>query len=93
MWWNSPAPWFGMMFWPLIMIALIVICMFVMMRMMGGSRMRMPPWRGRDDDAGPSSRAVEILNERYARGEIDRQEYEERKRVLSERLVHRTASN
>jgi putative membrane protein len=31
-------------------------------------------------------RALEILKERYARGEIDRQEYEERRRVLEERL-------
>jgi len=30
----------------------------------------------------PSSRALEILNERYARGEISKEEYEERKKTL-----------
>ena len=30
----------------------------------------------------PDSRAVSILQERYARGEIDREEFEERRRTL-----------
>ncbi len=35
--------------------------------------------------SGPptSSRALEILNERYAKGEISKEEYEERKRELT----------
>ncbi|MDI6716237.1 MAG: SHOCT domain-containing protein [Actinomycetota bacterium] len=31
----------------------------------------------------PSDRALETLNERYARGEISKEEYEERKRILT----------
>jgi putative membrane protein len=31
----------------------------------------------------PAGRALEILNERYARGEISKEEYEERKRQLT----------
>lgn len=31
---------------------------------------------------GPGSRAIAILEERFARGEIDRQEFEEKKRLL-----------
>jgi putative membrane protein len=35
------------------------------------------------EDRGPRGRsALEILDERFARGEIDREEYEDRKRVL-----------
>lgn len=35
------------------------------------------PWRG------PSTPALEILNERFARGEIDKQEYEEKKTAIA----------
>lgn len=31
----------------------------------------------------PSDKALELLNERFARGEIDKAEYEERKQALS----------
>ena len=37
----------------------------------------MGAWGGQDD-------AVSVLRDRYAKGEIDRQEYEERKHVLLE---------
>ena len=39
-----------------------------------------------DQPAGAAgSRALDILDEGFARGEIDRQEYEERRRILSDR--------
>ncbi len=34
------------------------------------------------DGGGKQKSAQEILDERYSRGEIDREEYEEKKRVL-----------
>ncbi len=40
------------------------------------------PARGGDGPA-PGNRALDILDERYARGEIEKEEYEERRRLLS----------
>jgi putative membrane protein len=73
MWWWSdywPMPW---AFGPLMMIAVIVVCgamMFFMMRGMMGSH------RGRNGVA------LDILKERFARGEITETEYEERRRRI-----------
>jgi putative membrane protein len=71
MWWDWdhwPMHHF-FFFGPLFMIVLFAICMIMMLWMMRSHR-----------HAGSS--ALDILNERYARGEIDRAEYEERRRVL-----------
>jgi putative membrane protein len=68
MWFDYwPMPFF---FGPLFMILIFVLCLGMMMFMMRGHR----------HSAG--SGALEILNERYARGEINQGEYEERRRVL-----------
>jgi len=72
-WWNDywPMPW---VFGPFMMIAVVVLCgaiMFFMIRgMMGGRR--------RSDDQV----ALDILKERFARGEISQAEFEERRRFL-----------
>jgi putative membrane protein len=71
MWWDGywHGHWFVGAFF---MIAVLVICMglmFVMMRgMMGGG------YRRQD--------ALDTLRERFARGEINRTQYEEQRRVL-----------
>lgn len=69
MWWDY-WPMHPFFFGPPFMIAIFAICMIMMMWMMRGHR------------HGGGSSALDILNERYARGEINQAEYEERRRVL-----------
>jgi uncharacterized membrane protein len=65
--------------WWLFPLIMIIICFFMMR---GGFRMC---GHGSHDRVGNSSEtAKEILNKRYASGEIDRTEYEEIKRELKE---------
>ena len=71
MWWNDygPAPW--MFFGPMFFIAMMAICVIVMFFMMRGHR---------SGSRGDS--AAQILKERFARGEIDKTEYDDRRRTL-----------
>lgn len=39
--------------------------------------------RGNGASSQPSNRALNILDERYAKGELDKEEYEERRRALN----------
>ena len=40
-------------------------------------------YQGRDQDISGSRSSLDILKERYARGEVDREEFEEKKKNLS----------
>lgn len=69
-----------MFFGPLMMIAfvaVIVVVVVLLLRGLGGHRPRNP--------MSSDSNALDILKERFARGEIDKEEYEERRRILRER--------
>jgi putative membrane protein len=69
MWWDYwPMPFF---FGPWLMVLMVLLCMGMMVFMMRGHR------------HSADRRALDILNECYARGEINAAEYEERRRVLS----------
>lgn len=64
----------------LVFLALIVGGVYLLVRAIRGDGER-----SRHDDLGrvpPRSNALAILEERYARGEIDREEFEERRRTL-----------
>jgi putative membrane protein len=80
------CPGFGVGYWwifPIIMIGMVVLCFF-MMRGRMGSPMCGPGSRGKDlqgKEAGES--ALDILNKRYARGEVDKQGYEEKKKTIT----------
>jgi putative membrane protein len=78
MWWGPGWGYGHMMFGGLMMIVFwggVILLIILAVRWLGGeSAPRVQ---------GPArSTALDILKERYARGEIDRQEYEERRKVL-----------
>jgi len=78
--------WGGFHLWWVFPLIMMVFC-FIFMR--GCSRR----WRwygpihdlGRSTGHGPGESAMDILDKRYARGEIDQPEYEERKNTLESR--------
>jgi len=73
--------WGGMIFGPIFMIlvlALVIAAAVLLVRWLGGSSQTTTPHQ-------PSARTpFEILKERFARGEIDKEEFEERRRILGE---------
>ena len=71
-WWG-----FGMMLVSLLFLALIVGGVVLVVRSFSGGG-RIAPGPG-------GNRALDILDERFARGEIDQTEYEERRRILTGR--------
>ncbi len=74
-------PWYGMVFGPIMMIAVLAaatIVVVLLVRWMGGASILPPPQRM------PEKPPLELLKDRFARGEIEKQEFEENKRVLSE---------
>lgn len=84
---------FGWGFWwmmPLMMLFFFLACALVMWRMWHGGphhwgpprHMMSGPWRD------PTQSALRILNERYAKGEVDKAEYEDRKATILRNRDH-----
>lgn len=76
------GPWmvgggFFMMFGFLIVIALIIYLIFFR-----NNRIKLNSFDDQHGDFSKSNRALEILKERYAKGEINTEEYQQRKKEL-----------
>ena len=73
--------WWGWFFGPIMMIVFIVVLGLIvalLVRSIGGLGHTVAP------HGPPAKTPVDILKERFARGEIDKEEYEERRRILGE---------
>jgi putative membrane protein len=68
-WWMMFGP-----FTMILFIALTVVLVVLLIRWLGG--------QGAADRPPPGKSALDILRERFARGEIDKQEFEEKRRIL-----------
>jgi len=77
--WSSEgvgAPWYGMIFGPIMMLAFIVLTVVVVAWVLRAAGLGWhAPHQGKT--------ALDILKDRLALDEIDRAEYEERKELLS----------
>jgi putative membrane protein len=69
-WWG-----FGMMLASFLFLALIVVGVVIIVRSLSEDR--------RTTRRSNDNRALDILDERFARGEVDRQEYEQRRNILT----------
>lgn len=72
-WWGMGFGWISMiLFWGLVILAIAALAKWLMQQPPSGS--------------GPRDKTpLEILQERYARGEIDRDEYEQKRQDLMPR--------
>ncbi|AXS42636.1 hypothetical protein D1F64_14545 [Breoghania sp. L-A4] len=78
MWRDGPYGGFGMFLGPLfflLVLAALVVGVIAIIRWMDKGRHT-------QDSAKQGPRALDLLKERYARGEIDSEEFEERKRII-----------
>ncbi|MEJ2695078.1 MAG: SHOCT domain-containing protein [Candidatus Sulfobium sp.] len=83
-----PCAGFGYGLWwiiPLIMIGMMVLCFFMMRGRMGSMMCRPGFHKSGSNSEEASDSPLELLDKRYARGEISEEEYEEKKRIITGR--------
>ena len=78
--WGSH--WGGWFMGPVMMLIFIAVVVFVVwfVRQSGGNASRHPS----DHNGSSEKTPLDILKERFAKGEIDKEEFEERRRVLGD---------
>ena len=67
--------WLFMVLLPIVVVALVIWALSASGRSL---------WAG-GDQAGKERSALQLLEERFARGEIDREEFEQRREILAQR--------
>lgn len=94
MWWWGPgnhmgaAGWVGValmiLFWMAVIVGIVYLIRYLVMRSSAGTSRESPEWRAPGGPAAGDERptALQILEERYAKGEIDREEFLQRKNDL-----------
>jgi putative membrane protein len=83
-WW--PMPFFGMFMMPVMLVIFLVVAFLIIVPLMRWFGMGPPWWQGgtHGPSFGRSRAALDILDERFARGEINQAEYEEKRRLISQ---------
>jgi putative membrane protein len=72
MWWGGGGMWFGPL-WMIVWLALLVAVIVLLVRWLGGGSLGM---------GSPHRTPREILDERFAKGEIDQEDYDKRRKTL-----------
>jgi putative membrane protein len=73
--WDGDGPGWWIVFPPLFWLAVIVGVVLLLRSRRGG-----PPWAGRGRETG-----IDVLERRYAEGELSLEQYRERRSVLEEK--------
>jgi putative membrane protein len=72
--WDGDGPGWWIVF-PLLFWLAVIVAVVLMLRSRGG-----PPWGGRSRETG-----IDVLERRYAEGELSLEQYRERRSVLEEK--------
>lgn len=76
-WWpgNNPNGWIGMIIGLIIFVAAIIVLIVILLRPKHTDQYR-------DHSRESQDNSIRILDERFAKGEIDEEEYKKRKEIL-----------
>jgi putative membrane protein len=75
---------FWISYWWVFLLILMFLCCIRLRGRRGSGMCGFRSWRTDTRDIHPTDSAIDILDKRYALGEISREEYEERKRTIGQ---------